>query len=151
MCSSTLTGKQLCLILNVYFALRFSKNPLSPPAGFSSTATVGQIQPARQTTAMAETLSPVHPYSPASAPLPHYAANELPLAAVVGSLAAMLGAAALGSAGLAARVNPRLGGAERCIVGWFSICRARCRVLLGFSWVVVDSDDLGRRVSPLLL
>lgn len=63
-----------------------------------------------------------HPYSPASAPLPHYAENELPLPVVVGSLAVMLGTVALGSAGLAGRLNPRLGFAEKCIVGWFAIC-----------------------------
>ncbi|MBE3045924.1 hypothetical protein IMZ48_25955 [Candidatus Bathyarchaeota archaeon] len=83
---------------------------------------------------MADMMAPSHPYSPASAPLHHYAANELPLAAVVGSLAVMLGVVALGSAGLAARVNPRLGAVERCTVGWFSICRLTYRV----SFVLLD-------------
>ncbi|KAL2107249.1 hypothetical protein VUR80DRAFT_5513 [Thermomyces stellatus] len=69
-----------------------------------------------------EEAQPGHPYSPASAPLPHYVENELPLPVVVGSLAVMLAAVALGSAGLAARLNPRLGLAEKCTVAWFCIC-----------------------------
>ena len=89
---------------------------------------------------MAEIVTPSHPYSPASAPLAHYAPNDLPLVAVVGSLAAMLGFVALGSASLAARTNPRLGAVERCIVGWFSICTGSSLVLLGVCGTVANLE-----------
>ncbi|SPO02869.1 related to C-8,7 sterol isomerase [Cephalotrichum gorgonifer] len=69
-----------------------------------------------------EEFHPNHPYSPANALIPHYAENDRPLALVVGSLGVMLATVGLGSAGLAARVNPRLGVDERWIVGWYSIC-----------------------------
>lgn len=99
-----------------------------------------------------EEAQPGHPYSPASAPLPHYVENELPLPVVVGSLAVMLAAVALGSAGLAARLNPRLGLAEKCTVAWFCICMgSRSRLDLEGSLCRGDGADLGRRVSSLLL
>lgn len=84
---------------------------------------------------MAE-IQPSHPYSPSSAPLPHYAENELPLPVVVGSLAVMLGSVALGSVGLAARLNSRLGLAEKCIVAWFTICMGPVAQTISVSCVV---------------
>lgn len=64
-----------------------------------------------------------HPYSPSSAPLFHYAENELPLPVVVGSLGMMLSAVAGLSIIWAARRSPGLALAEKCTVAWFAICR----------------------------
>lgn len=69
-----------------------------------------------------EALHHHHPYSPASAPLSHYAENELPLPAVVGSLGMMLGVVAGLSVIWAAKRSPGLAVAELYTVTWFSIC-----------------------------
>ena len=96
-----------------------------------------------------EDLQPHHPYSPASAPLSHYAENELPLPVVVGSLGLMLSAVAGLSIIWAAKRNPGLALAEKCTVAWFAICEPLfpcSRRLL--CW---DAADLDRWFSTLLL
>lgn len=70
-----------------------------------------------------ETIRAHHPYSPSSAPLSHYAENELPLPVVVGSLGMMLSVVAGLSIIWAVKRSPGLALAERCTVAWFAICR----------------------------